>query len=229
MKITFCGAARTVTGSKHLITTDSGKNILLDCGLYQGEGKDTLPLNSQWGFIPAEIDYVLLSHAHIDHSGLLPKLFKDGFRGKVYATAGTIALCEIMLLDSARIQESDLKYINKRKLEKNQKPIEPLYDEEDAQMVLDNFVELGLNKSIVIDDELTLSTYESGHIIGSVALHLELKRSNGEVMKLTFAGDIGRKDDAILKGPLPFPQSDYIICESTYGNRLHAVQQDVEE
>jgi len=229
MKITFCGAARTVTGSKHLITTDSGKNILLDCGLYQGEGKDTLPLNSQWGFIPAEIDYVLLSHAHIDHSGLLPKLFKDGFRGKVYATAGTIALCEIMLLDSARIQESDLKYINKRKLEKNQKPIEPLYDEEDAQMVLDNFVELGLNKSIVIDDELTLSTYESGHIIGSVALHLELKRSNGEVMKLTFTGDIGRKDDAILKGPLPFPQSDYIICESTYGNRLHAVQQDVEE
>src|SRR5690606_37522818 len=96
-------------------------------------------------------------------------------------------------------------------------------------MVLDNFVELGLNKSIVIDDELTLSNYESGHIIGSVALHLELKRSNGEVMKLTFTGDIGRKDDAILKGPLPFPQSDYIICESTYGNRLHAVQQDVEE
>ena len=115
MKITFHGAARTVTGSKHLLTTDKGKQILLDCGLFQGEGKNTLPLNSHWGFDPREIDYVLLSHAHIDHSGLLPKLFKDGFNGKVYATAGTISLCEIMLLDSARIQESDLKYINKRK------------------------------------------------------------------------------------------------------------------
>jgi metallo-beta-lactamase family protein len=229
MKVTFWGAARTVTGSKHLITTDSGKQILLDCGMFQGEGKQTLALNMEWGFDPKSIDMVILSHAHIDHTGLLPKLYKDGYEGKVYATGGTIALCEIMLLDSARIQESDLKYVNKNKIKKGLPPIEPMYDEADAQQVLDNFIELPLNNTLVINDELTVSTFESGHIIGSVALHLKIKRSNGELMKLTFTGDIGRKDDAIIKGPAPFPQSDYIICESTYGNRLHQVQTDVEE
>jgi metallo-beta-lactamase family protein len=228
MKITFHGAARTVTGSKHLLTTDKGTQILLDCGLFQGEGKNTPPLNSHWGFDPREIDYVLLSHAHIDHSGLLPKLFKDGFSGKVYATSGTISLCEIMLLDSARIQESDIKYINKRKKEKKQALIEPLYGEEDAKKTLENMLELPLNGSKVIDDEVTVSTFESGHIMGSVALHLEIKRGDGSINTLTFTGDIGRKDDAIIKGPAAFPQSDYIICESTYGNRLHAVQTDVE-
>lgn len=228
MKLTFWGAARTVTGSKHLLTTDKGKNILLDCGLFQGEGHETLPLNNHWGFEPRNIDYVILSHAHIDHSGLLPKLYKDGFKGKVYATAGTIALCEIMLLDSARIQESDLKYINKRKIEKKQKPIEPLYDEEDAKQVLDNFIPLPVNGAKTIDDEITVHTFESGHIIGSVSLHLEITAADGRLVKLTFTGDIGRKDDAILKGPAQFPQSDYIICESTYGNRLHAPATDVE-
>jgi metallo-beta-lactamase family protein len=228
MKLTFCGAARTVTGSKHLLTTDKGKNVLLDCGLFQGEGHDTLPLNNHWGFDPRLIDYVILSHAHIDHSGLLPKLYKDGFKGKVYATAGTIALCEIMLLDSARIQESDLKYINKRKIEKKQKPIEPLYDEDDAKQVLNNFIALPVNGSKTIDDEITVHTFESGHIIGSVSLHLEISTADGRIVKLTFTGDIGRKNDAILKGPVQFPQSDYIICESTYGNRLHAPATDVE-
>lgn len=228
MKVTFYGAARTVTGSKHMITTDSGKNILLDCGLFQGEGHDTMPLNNNWGFDPTTVDYVLLSHAHIDHSGLLPKLYKDGFKGKIYATAGTVALCEIMLLDSARIQESDLKYVNKRKVERHEKPIEPLYDEDDARQVLDNFIDLPLNGTKKIDDEVTVTTSESGHIIGSVALHLELTRQNGEIVRLTFTGDIGRKDDAILKGPAPFRQSDYIICESTYGNRLHEEAGDVE-
>ena len=110
-----------MTGSSHLVTLDNGFKILLDCGMFQGEGKNTLPFNNHWGFDPVTIDYVLLSHAHIDHSGLLPKLYRDGFRGKIYATAGTIALCEIMLIDSARIQESDLKYINKRKAEKKEK------------------------------------------------------------------------------------------------------------
>lgn len=228
MKIAFHGATRTVTGSKHLLTTDKGRRILLDCGLYQGEGKDTAPLNQHWGFDPAGIDYVLLSHAHIDHSGLLPKLYKDGFRGKVYATAGTVALCEIMLLDSARIQESDLRYINRRKAEKHEKLIEPLYDEEDAKQVLDNFELLPLNGSREIDDEITVSTHESGHIIGSVALHLSIRQADGNICTLTFTGDIGRAEDAIIKGPAPFPQSDYIICESTYGNRLHEAHVNVE-
>lgn len=228
MKITFHGAARTVTGSKHLLSTDQGKQILLDCGMFQGEGHDTRPLNAHWGFDPREIDYVILSHAHIDHSGLLPKLYKDGFKGKIYATAGTIALCEIMLLDSARIQESDLKYVNRRKIEKHEKPIEPIYDEDDAKQALDNMLELPLNGKLTIDDEVTVETCESGHIIGSVALHLTLTKADRSHITLTFTGDIGRKDDAIIKGPAPFPQSDYIICESTYGNRLHEIQADVE-
>ncbi len=229
MKVTFCGAARTVTGSKHLITTDSGKNILLDCGLFQGMGDDTDVLNKQWGFTPSEIEYVILSHAHIDHTGLLPKLVKDGFKGKIYATSGTIDLCEIMLLDSAHIQESDLKYINKSRKTKNQKLIEPLYTEEDAKETLNRFVEIPLNNNFKIDNEVSVLTTESGHILGSVALNLQLTRQNGEIVKLTFTGDIGRKGDSILNGPIPFPQADYVICESTYGNRLHAPANNVEQ
>ena len=228
MKMTFYGAARTVTGSKHMLTTDKGFNLLLDCGLYQGEGKDNRPLNEHWGFEPRTVDAVCLSHAHIDHSGLLPKLFKDGFRGKIYTTQATKDLCEIMLLDSARIQESDLKYINKRRLDKKLPIIEPLYDEKDAQMALDNMIAIPYNGSFIINDEITVETYSSGHILGSVALRLLLKREDKAPISLTFTGDIGRKNDAIIEGPFPFPQSDYIICESTYGDRLHATQTDVE-
>ncbi len=228
MKLTFWGAARTVTGSKHLLTTDSGKNILLDCGLFQGMGQDSNLLNRHWGFEPASIDYIILSHAHIDHTGLLPKLVKDGFNGNIYATSGTIDLCEIMLLDSAHIQESDLKYINMRKIEKHQELIEPLYSPEDSTKTLSMLVEIPLEGKFKIDDEVTVLTTESGHILGSVALNLELTKADNSVINLTFTGDIGRKNDAILKGPEPFPQADYIICESTYGDRLHAVQTDVD-
>ncbi len=228
MKLTFWGAARTVTGSKHLLTTDKGKNILLDCGLFQGMGQDSNVLNRHWGFEPANIDYVILSHAHIDHSGLLPKLVKDGFEGKIYATAGTIDLCDIMLQDSAQIQISDLKYVNLRKARKNETLIEPLYEAEDALETLNRFIEIPLHTKFKIDDEVTVITTESGHILGSVALNLELTNPDNTITKLTFTGDIGRKKDAILNGPDPFPQADYIICESTYGDRLHAPDNDVE-
>ena len=228
MKLTFWGAARTVTGSKHILTTDKGLQILLDCGMFQGLGKETISLNNHWGFDPRTIDYILLSHAHIDHSGLLPKLVKDGFKGRIFATSATIDLCSIMLLDSARIQESDLKYINKRKIRKNEKLVEPIYDEEDVKKTLSLMVEMPLNGRFTIDDEVTVETTENGHILGSVALHLYLTRTDGRVTVLTFTGDIGRRDDAILKGPMAFPQSDYIICESTYGDRMHDPQDDVE-
>ncbi len=211
-----------------MLTTDSGFNVLLDCGLYQGEGKDTRHLNEHWGFEPMDVHAVCLSHAHIDHSGLLPKLYKDGFRGKIYATQASIDLCEIMLLDSARIQESDLKYINKRRLDKKLPIIEALYDEKDAQMALDNMIAIPYNGSYTINNEITVETYSSGHILGSVALRLLLTKANKEQISLTFTGDIGRKNDAIIEGPFPFPQSDYILCESTYGDRLHATQTDVE-
>lgn len=229
MKLTFWGAARTVTGTKHLLTTDKGKNVLLDCGMFQGEGKITLELNQHWGFDPAGIDYIILSHAHIDHTGLLPKLVKDGFKGTIYATGATIDLCSIMLLDSAHIQESDLKYINRNKAKKGEPLAVPMYDEEDARRTLALMRELPLNGSKTIDDEVTVSTYENGHILGSVTLHLRLTRQNGYSFTLTFSGDIGRKSDSILNGPLDFPQSDYIICESTYGDRLHDPQDNVEE
>jgi metallo-beta-lactamase family protein len=227
MKLTFWGAARTVTGSKHLLTLENGKNILLDCGLFQGEGDRNMDLNNHWGFEPRNIDYVILSHAHIDHSGLLPKLIKDGFEGKIFATAGTIALCNIMLLDSARIQESDLKHVNERRKKRHEKPIEPLYDEEDAKKTLSLMRELPLNRAFQIDDDIQVSTLENGHILGSVAIILNIKE-NDKNISLTFTGDIGRKDDAILNHPIPIPQASYIICESTYGNRLHAKQDDVE-
>ena len=204
-----------------MLTTDSGFNVLLDCGLYQGEGKDTRHLNEHWGFEPMDVHAVCLSHAHIDHSGLLPKLYKDGFRGKIYATQASIDLCEI-------IQESDLKYINKRRLDKKLPIIEALYDEKDAQMALDNMIAIPYNGSYTINNEITVETYSSGHILGSVALRLLLTKANKEQISLTFTGDIGRKNDAIIEGPFPFPQSDYILCESTYGDRLHATQTDVE-
>lgn len=228
MKLTFWGAARTVTGSKHLLTTDKGRNILLDCGMFQGLGQDGNLLNRHLGFEPSEIDYIILSHAHIDHSGLLPKLVKDGFKGRIYATGATIDLCEIMLLDSAHIQESDLKYINKRRKDKGQPLLEPLYFAEDAAETLTKFSEIPLNDKYEIDDEVTVYTTENGHILGSVAINLDLKKTNGSTIKLTFTGDIGRKSDSILNGPDPFPQADYIICESTYGDRLHEAQPDVE-
>src|SRR3569832_345873 len=130
MVLTFHGAARTVTGSKHLITTDNGKNILLDCGLYQGRGKDTDPLNRHFNFNPAAIDTVILSHAHIDHSGNIPNLVKQGFRGKVVCTPATKQLCELMLIDTAHVQQNDLKYLNRRRVKKGERPVKPIYNEE---------------------------------------------------------------------------------------------------
>jgi metallo-beta-lactamase family protein len=227
MKISFWGAARTVTGSKHLIELENGKKILLDCGLFQGEGKKTISDNLFWGFEPSEIDYVLLSHAHIDHSGLLPKLVKDGFKGYIYATDATIALCKIMLLDSARIQESDLFYINKRKIEKGEPPIEPLYEEEDAMKALDLMRKFPLNDSLIIEDDIKVTTFDNGHILGSVAFLIETLNETNNV-KLMFSGDIGRSNDAILNHPIPVSQADYIILESTYGSRIHDKQTDVE-
>ncbi len=229
MKLTTWGAAQTVTGSKHLITTDSNKKILLDCGLFQGKSDNINELNNFWGFNPSEIDYIIVSHAHIDHTGLLPKLVKDGFNGAIYATEATIDLCEVMLLDSAKIQESDLKYLNKRREKKQLKPIEPLYNEDDAIKTISLFKTIPLNQKFSIDDEVNVETRETGHIIGSVYITLRIKNKENQIVTVTFTGDIGRKADAILKGPSSIPVSEYIICESTYGNRIHQTTKDLEE
>jgi metallo-beta-lactamase family protein len=220
MKITFHGAARTVTGSKHLLHINPDKNILLDCGMFQGLGKETFELNSKFGFDPKELTYVIISHAHIDHVGLLPKLVKEGYQGKIFCTTQTEDLARIMLLDSGHIQESDAQHVNKIRARQNRELIEPLYTEEDARNVFPLFVPVPYDTLYKIDDDVELLYTDCGHILGSAAIHLKV-REHGKVSRITFSGDVGRYNDMILIKPEPFPQADYILLESTYGDRLH--------
>lgn len=220
MKISFHGAARTVTGSKHIIHFNSGKKILLDCGLFQGMGKDTLPMNREWGFEPSELSYVIISHAHIDHIGLLPKLVKDGYKGPVFCTDATEDLAKALLTDSARIQEADVMHINKQRSREGRELVEPLYTENDAYEVFDLFQTVPYNQPHKIDDDIELLYTDTGHILGSAAVNLKL-REEGTTTRITFSGDIGRYRDVILRSPASFPQADVIIMESTYGDKLH--------
>lgn len=220
MKIAFHGAARTVTGSKHLITLKNGNKYLMDCGLFQGMGKETDALNRQWGFDPATIKYLILSHAHIDHSGLIPKLIHDGFNGPIFCTPATKALAQILLEDSAGIQEDDVKYINKRRAIEGRPYLKPLYKLEDAMNSFQYFNEVEYGTWKRIDDELEILFTDAGHIIGSAAVHLRITEE-GKTSQVSFSGDVGRYRDLILKSPDPFPQADYILLESTYGNSLH--------
>ena len=220
MKIGFYGAARQVTGSKHLILLDNGKNILLDCGLFQGKRKETDPLNRHWGFDPLMVDAVILSHAHIDHSGLLPKLVKDGFRGKIYCTQATYDLCTVMLPDSGYIQESDAEHINKRRRMEGKKDIQPIYTAEDAYVCLKYFEKVNYREDVLVTEGCTFRFLENGHLLGSAAVYLEIVEGN-QIKRLTYTSDIGRSKPSMLREPETFPQSDYIICESTYGDRLH--------
>lgn len=220
MKIAFHGAARTVTGTKHLLTLKNGKKILLDCGMFQGMGKDTDRLNREFGFDAKEIHAVILSHAHIDHSGLLPRLVKDGFRGKIYCTPATATLGEIMLEDSAEIQEDDAKFANKRLLAQNRPLIEPLYRLEDAKTAMQQFNRVDYGQWFLVADGVEAMFTDAGHLIGSACVHLKVTEG-GRDTRITFSGDVGRYRDIILKSPEVFPQADYIIMESTYGNSLH--------
>lgn len=220
MKIAFHGAARTVTGSKHLITLKNGKKILLDCGMFQGMGKDTDALNRDFGFEPSEVDAMILSHAHIDHSGLIPRLVKQGFGGKIFCTDATRALCALLLEDSAEIQESDVKYHNKSSKAQGGPLLQPLYTIEDAKNCLSRFYDQPYNQWFDVTEGVQAMFTDAGHILGSACVHVRVKE-NGDTQQLTFSGDIGRYRDVILKSPQTFPQADYIIMESTYGNSLH--------
>ena len=224
MKISFHGAARCVTGSKHLLTLKSGKKILLDCGMFQGMGKETDSLNRHWGFEPREVDCLVLSHAHIDHSGLIPKLVSDGFQGKIYCTPATRDLTAVLLEDSAGIQEDDIKYANKKRLAANQVPLKPLYTTDEAHNAMKQFKVVQYGSWIPIGEGVELMYTDAGHIIGSAAVHLKITE-NGKTQRLTFSGDVGRYRDAILKSPQEFSQTDIIILESTYGNSLHDLHQ----
>lgn len=220
MQISFHGAAQTVTGSKHLITLNNGRKVLLDCGLFQGMGQLTDNLNRSFGFDPASVNYLVLSHAHIDHTGLIPKLVKEGFTGKIFATPATRDLCAILLEDSAIIQRDDTKYINRKRIKRHLPLFEPMYTVENALQSLKQFEVRPYNEWFRIDDDVEVLFTDAGHIIGSAAVSLRIQE-NKKTTALTFSGDIGRYNDAILRSPAPFPQADYVVCESTYGNKLH--------
>ena len=220
MKIAFHGAARTVTGSKHLLTLNNGKKYLLDCGMYQGLGKETDELNRDFGFVSSEIDYLILSHAHIDHCGLIPKLVKEGFKGKIFSTPATKDLSAILMADSAGIQENDLQFENKVCAAQGRPYLLPLYGMEDAVKAVEFFNLVDYGQWHVIDDNVQFLYLDAGHIIGSATVHLKINE-NGQETRLTFSGDVGRYRDEILRSPDVFPQADYIIMESTYGNKLH--------
>ena len=220
MQLAFHGAARTVTGSKHLLSLKNKKKILLDCGMFQGMGRQTDELNRHFGFNAADITYLILSHAHIDHSGLIPKLYKEGFRGLIFCTPATKDLSAILLMDSAEIQRADTKYVNKKRARNNLPFFEPMYSIEDARQCLSLFTTVEYGRWTSIDDDVKLLFTDAGHIIGSAAVSLQVTEENSTV-RLTFSGDVGRYNDAILKAPEEFPQADYLILESTYGNKLH--------
>jgi metallo-beta-lactamase family protein len=225
MHLSFHGAAQTVTGSKHLISLKNGKQLLLDCGLFQGMGRQTDDLNNHFGFDAAAISYLVLSHAHIDHSGAIPKLYKEGFRGPVFCTPATADLTEILLMDSAEIQRSDAKYINKKRTRKGLPLFEPMYSIDDARSCLELFKPVAYGGWFEIDENIKVLFTDAGHIIGSAAVSLEIKEDE-TTTRIMFSGDVGRYNDAILKAPEAFPQADYLILESTYGDTLH---EDVHE
>ncbi len=220
MKLKFIGAAREVTGSKILLTTDSGKKILLDCGMFQGKGLETDEMNRDLGFDPSIIDHIILTHAHIDHSGLIPYMYRLGFRGSVICSNATRDLCSIMLTDSAYIQENDTKTFNKKRAKKGLPLVTPIYTQEDARECMQLFIGIPSGMKFRIDDNLKVKFTSTGHMLGSGVANLEL-RKNGEVRKIAYTGDIGRPSSRILTPPVPFPQADILITESTYGDRLH--------
>jgi metallo-beta-lactamase family protein len=220
MNIKFLGAAREVTGSKHLITTNSGKKILLDCGMFQGKGLETDSMNRDLGFNPSEIDHVILTHAHIDHSGLIPYIYKLGFRGSVICTNATRDLCAIMLVDSGFIQEHDTMTFNKRRIKKGMPPVDPIFTEADARACMSQFIGVPNDMKFRIDDNIKVTFTNTGHMLGSGVANVQIIE-NGQIKRIAYTGDIGRPFNRIIAPPVPFPQADVVITESTYGDRLH--------
>ena len=220
MKLSFQGAARTVTGTKHLLTLDNGKKFLLDCGMFQGMGAETDVLNNYFGFDAKEIDCLFLSHAHIDHSGLIPKLVKEGFAGKIYSTQATKDLAEILLCDSAEIQLHEAEYVKQKGIVSNS--CEPLYTAEDVNAAMALFETVQYNEWLQADEDVEVMYSNTGHLIGSAAINLRVTE-NGKTTAITFSGDVGRYRSALLQPPAEFPQADYVILESTYGDKMHDI------
>ncbi len=219
MQVQFWGAARTVTGSMHLVQVGS-KRILLDCGLYQGRRKDAFHRNRDFPFDGKNIDAVILSHAHIDHSGNLPTLVRSGFRGPIFSTSATRDLAVYLLLDSAKIQKSDLKYVNKRRARENKKLFEPLYEQEDAVKAISQFRTIDYDHKFNVVDGVECQFRVAGHMLGAASMELDLTEGNTS-RRLVFSGDIGRPGVPILRDPETSKDADYVIMEATYGDRTH--------
>lgn len=225
MKVEFWGAAQTVTGSMHLVHWQ-GKRLLLDCGLYQGRRKLAFEINRRIPFDATKIDAVVLSHAHIDHSGNLPSLVKNGFRGPIYATQPTRELAAIMLLDSAKIQESDVEYVNRKRAREKQTLFEPLYVEADAVETAKRFRAVEFMTEFHPVPNVKCRFHEAGHMLGAGSVEVVLESAQGPPVRLVFSGDIGRPNAPILKDPKTIDGADYLIMEATYGDRLHPAEQD---
>ncbi|GIK23468.1 MAG: MBL fold metallo-hydrolase [Ignavibacterium sp.] len=228
MQIEFIGGARTVTGSQHLLHIN-GKKILLECGLFQGRRDDTYEKNKNFRYNPAEIDALILSHAHIDHSGNIPNLVSKGFKGLIYATSATVDLCQIMLRDSAQLQEKDIEFVNKKRQKKNEPSLDPLYTLEDVENAMQQFVGVQYNQAIDLFPGVRFTFRDAGHILGSAGVQLEVEESGNKKINLGFSGDIGRPDSPVIKSPDILRDLDILIMESTYGNRLHSPVEEAEE
>lgn len=229
MQLGFYGAAGTVTGSKHLITVNDTR-ILLDCGLFQGRRNETYDQNLNLPFDPASVDVMVLSHAHIDHSGNIPNLVKQGYRGDIICTAATRDLCATMLMDSAYIQERDVEYVNKKRKRKGELPVDPIYTQDDALTAMEYFVSQAYNRRRQIAPDVYLTLYDAGHMLGSAIVQLELYDRQAErEVRLVFSGDLGRKGIPIIRDPVNIEGADLLILESTYGNRLHDPYPDAEK
>jgi len=219
MKVKFCGATRTTTGSMFLLKVNDQK-ILLECGLYQGKRSESNDRNKNFPFDPKQVDLAILSHSHIDHCGNFPNLVKQGFKGNIFCTHATRDLAGIMLEDSARIQQHDAEYVSKKRAKKGEPPVEPLYSVEDAAQAVRQFVSLNYDRPMNIADGVKLTFSDAGHILGSAQVILDIKEGDKEIRYL-FTGDIGRGGHAILRDPEPVEGVDVLHIESTYGNRLH--------
>jgi metallo-beta-lactamase family protein len=224
MEIQFHGGAQTVTGSQHLVTVN-GARILLECGLYQGRRKEAYERNLNFGYDPADVDVMLLSHAHIDHSGNIPNLYKHGFRNSIYTTSATADLCQILLRDSAYLNEKDVEWVNKARAARHEEPLEPLYTVEDAEKALTLFVGVHYNRAFQVAPGVKATFKEAGHILGSAGILLEAQEGS-RTIRFGFSGDIGRHDMPILRDPEPFEDLDALVMESTYGDRVHAASDD---
>ncbi len=219
MKVTFCGATKTVTGSNFLVE-GAGKKFLVDCGLYQGGAKDEIKNEEPFPYDINEIDFMLLTHAHIDHSGRIPKLYKEGYRNPIYATNATCDLCAIMLPDSGHIQETETEWKNRKRIRRGEEELVPIYDAETAAKSLELFKGEPYNQIIELDDDIHVRFNDAGHMLGSSTIEIWI-RENGENKKIVFSGDLGNNDIPLLAEPTMIQDADFLVMESTYGNRLH--------